>query len=227
MRTIEELVDRAEPAIRLVHEWIAEAANTVEELPCDRALGERNLLALQVTTRSPMGAIAHETGGLLVDHGWLRLLGAGCARLPRGLADWNGLVAEPPKLRLDGAMLVGDDVVGGFFALNGGGFEGPAGNVFYLAPDTLAWEDLERGYSDWVYWTFNGELDLFYENARWPGWIEEVAALDGDQGLSIAPFLWAQGPPVQERSRRPVPIEELWDLHALELPSQLAQSLSK
>lgn len=223
MRILEELIDRAEPAILLVREWIAEATNAVEVLPCDPALGEKNLLALQVTTRSPLGAIAHETGGLLVDQGWLRILGAGCSRLPRGLADWNGLVGDPAILRLDGAMLVGDDAVGGFFALNGGGLEGPRGNVFYLAPDTLAWEDLDRGYSDWVCWAFSGDLGRFYENARWPGWAEDVAALDGDRAFSIYPFLWAKGPPVQERSRRPVPIEELWHLHAFELPRQLGR----
>jgi len=36
------------------------------------------LVAVQVTTRSPMGAIIYETGGILVDHGWIRILGSGC-----------------------------------------------------------------------------------------------------------------------------------------------------
>ena len=100
MRSVEELINREEPAIQLVREWIAEATNQVDLLPCEKALGESTLLALQATTRSPMGAVAYETGGLLVDRGWLRILGAGCSRLPRGLADWNGLGGDPDKVRI-------------------------------------------------------------------------------------------------------------------------------
>ena len=33
-------------------------------------------------------------------------------------------------------LLVADDVLGGFFAINGGTFCGKAGNVFYYAPDS-------------------------------------------------------------------------------------------
>ena len=211
MRTLEELVCIDEPAMPLVREWVAAASNPVELLPCEGAQGERTLLALQVTTHSPMGAIAHGAGGLLVDGGWLRILGAGCPRLPRGLADWNGL-AEGATPRLAGALLIGDDAVGGFFALNGGGLEGPVGQVCYLAPDTLRWERLDFGCSEWLDWACTGDLDRFYERLRWPGWRGEVAALDGARALSVYPFLWAAGPPIAERSRRPVPIDELWRL---------------
>lgn len=218
-RTLVELVDTKEPGIDLVRQWFAEASNDVELLSCSREDGELTLLALQVTTRSPLGAVAYETGGLLIDHGWLRILGAGCPRLPRGLADWNGL--DSGDRRLPGALLVGDDAVGGFFAVNGDGLPGPAGNVFYLAPDTLEWEDLELGYSAWLRWTLSGDLAGFYESFRWDGWRGEVSELSGDRAFSIIPFLFTEGPPVGERSRRPVPIEELWGLYAIELPRQL------
>ena len=33
-------------------------------------------------------------------------------------------------------LLVADDVLGGFFAINGGAFDGKAGNIFYYAPDS-------------------------------------------------------------------------------------------
>jgi hypothetical protein len=218
VRPLEDLVDEREPGLPVVRDWIAAASNPVEILPCARADGERTLLALQVSTRSPLGAIAYGTGGLFVDRGWLRILGAGCPRLRRGLADWNGPGGGAP--RLAGAMLVADDAVGGFFAVNGGALAGPPGSVFYLAPDTLAWEDLGRSYSEWLCWTFTGDLARFYENARWPTWADEVAGLDGDRAISIYPFLCAKGPPLAARSRRAVPVEELWRL-ALELQAKL------
>lgn len=60
------------------------------------------------------------SGGLLVDHGWFRVLGGGCTQLP-DLAAGNDLGppaagAEPPPL-----LTAAFDVPGGRFAVNGGG----------------------------------------------------------------------------------------------------------
>jgi hypothetical protein len=221
LRTLDELVNREDPGIDMIRSWLGEASHPVELLPCDRTAGERALLALQVTTRSPMGALAYESGGLLVDHGWLRVLGAGCPRLPRSLPDWNRIAGDAKPPRLPGTVLIADDVVGGFFAVNAGGLPGTQGNVFYLAPDTLEWEDVDLGYSGWMKWACTGNLAQFYENARWPGWEHDVAQIGGNQGISIQPFLFTDGPPVADRSRRAIPIDELWGLHAIELPRQL------
>ncbi len=142
-----------ERGIEVVRRWAEEAVRPVELLACTPERGKSTLEALNVTERSPLGGIAGRTGGILVDSGWLRILGAGSERLARGLAEWNGLGG---RLRLGGALLVGDDAVGGFFALNGGALPGGVGNIFYLAPDTLEWEDLEVRYSGWVKWAFTG-----------------------------------------------------------------------
>ena len=124
--------------------------------------------------------------------------------------------------RLPGAFLVADDVLGGFFALNGGAFQGPSGNVFYLAPDSLTWQDLGRGYTDFIDFVFVGDLAKFYDGQRWHGWEDEVAKLAGDRGFHFYPFLCTQcDGGIEARSRRDVPIEELWGLHAVDLPHQL------
>jgi hypothetical protein len=205
-RSLDELINTQEPGLDFVRELIAEATNSVEILPCAPADGARTLLAMQVTTRSPMGAIAHGTGGLLVDHGWVRVLGAGCPRLPRDLATWNRI--DQTERRLPGALLVGDDAIGGFFALNGGALPGPLGNLHYFAPDSLEWEDMGDSYSGWLQLLFEGDLGALSE--RWPGWAVDSDALAGDRAFSIAPPLWAQGPPIGERDRRAVPVDELW-----------------
>src|SRR5262245_46416472 len=64
-RGIEELINLEEPGIALVRRWAAQAPHSVVFLPVNLAAGERNLLSLQVTTRSPLGAIAYGTGGIL------------------------------------------------------------------------------------------------------------------------------------------------------------------
>jgi hypothetical protein len=112
-RALEQLIDSDQPGITVVRSWVAGAKNPVEALQVERGAGERALLALQVTSRSPMGAIALETGGILIDHGWVRVLGGGDARLARTIQGWNGLAAARPAERLPGAVLVADDAVGG------------------------------------------------------------------------------------------------------------------
>lgn len=212
-----------DPAWPLVRRWIDKASNRVEVLEAREPQRSKALEALQVTTRSPMGAIVYETGGLLIDGGWLRVLGSGHPRLPRTLPDWNKDRtwqddAAPPPL-----LIVTDDVIGGSFAINGGGLPGPPGHVHYFAPDSLEWESLERGYADFLSWTLSGDLGSFYEGKRWPGWPEDVERLSGDRAFSVYPFLWAKGPPVAERSRREVPMAELFELQ-LQMARQFSES---
>lgn len=211
MPGLDELINRDDPGWPVVQHWIAEAANGVEVLPTSRMDGEQTLLFLQITTRSPLGAIAYETGGLLVDHGWLRVLGAGCERMRGSLRTWNGVSPDALPNPMDGALLVAHDVTGGFFALNGGAF-GDAHSVFYFAPDSLAWEDLGLSYSALLQWAFSGDLAKFYSTVRWPGWQYDVERMTGDQGISFWPMLWAKADSLAERSRRIVPMPELWSL---------------
>jgi Protein of unknown function DUF2625 len=44
------------------------------------------------------------------------------------------------------------------------------------AKHAMSREDLGYRYSDWLRWACTGDLEKFYENARWPGWDKEVAA---------------------------------------------------
>jgi hypothetical protein len=211
VRTLEELIDHDDPSLPLIEEWVEDASSTVEMLPAERVPAEATLHALQVTTRSALGGLAYHTGGILVDDGWLRILGGGSPRMPRTLASWNQI--GEPKVRFPGAMLVGDDVLGGFFAIDGGAFGGKPGHVWYLAPDTLDWECLDRGHTDWLHWALTADIADFYDTMRWPGWEAEVAALAPTHAIHVVPPLWAEGPPIGERSRRAVPVEELWNLH--------------
>ena len=76
-----------------------------------------------------LGALALNSGGMLGDHGWVRLLGGGSGRLP-DLATVSGpgpQAASAPPL----SLTVGFDVLGGRFAVNGGGLPGQPGEVCY------------------------------------------------------------------------------------------------
>lgn len=223
MRTLTELVDTVDPGWPLVLEWLTQAAVSVEVLPADPQQADQVLLEAQITTRSPMGAIIHATGGLLIDDGWLRVLGSGHSRLQRTLSSWNAMTSPMKEQRLPGACLFADDVIGGFFALNGGAFDAQPGHVQYFAPDTLNWENLKMSFSQFLVWAVKENLTRFYESFRWQGWQEEAREMSGDKGFSIYPFLWAEGPPVAERSKKAAPSEELWRMQ-MEMREQMTKA---
>lgn len=204
-RPLAALIDTQDPGWPLVQEWIAAAKNKVQVLPKTAARADSTLLTAQVTTRSPMGAVVYETGGILVDNGWLRILGSGSPGLNRDLMGWN-------KNKQQGLLLVADDALGGFFALNGGAFgQATLGKIYYLAPENLEWQPLEKGYSDFLVFCFSSDLNKFYDKLRWKNWQQEIAQLNGNQGISFYPFLFTkEGKNLNKALRKPVPIQELW-----------------
>jgi len=205
MKTLRDLIETSEPAWPLVLKWMRDASRPVEALPPSRPANEDVLVALQVTVRSPMGAIVYESGGVLVDHGWLRILGSGHARLSRSLSAWNAG-------REQSFLLVADDVVGGFFAVDGGGLGIRPGQVAYWAPDTLRWEGLDMSFSDFVQWTMSKDLASFYELYRGPDWERRIKAISGDQAFLIYPLPIMKGPAYHVREWRVVPVAELYGL---------------
>ena len=200
MRPLEELLDTSDPAITELRATFAQADRSVEVLPPST---ERDavLLALQVSTRSALGAIAHETGGVLVDHGWIRILGSGSERLPRRIDQWN-------QGRGQGFLLVADDVLGGFFAINGGALGDDAGSMYYWPADTLQWEAMEIGYSSFLEWVVSDGVLQFYEGFRWAGWEADVQALSGEQCFNFYPPLWSAEGNVNNSARKPVSVAE-------------------
>lgn len=211
MRKLTELINLNEPAWPIVQDWLKRARNQHRVLPVDKPRAEQALLALQVTTRSPMGAIVLETGGIWFDHGWLRVLGGGCAEFPYDLAAWNGLPGRRGPTMLDGALVVAWDVAGGFFAINGGMFDGNKGDVHYFAPDTLEWSNLGVGYSGLLQWAVSCNLDEFYADVRWPNWKRDIEELSGSQSLCFVPPLYTEeAKQVTCCYHRPAAVEDQW-----------------
>jgi hypothetical protein len=211
MKNLDQLINREDPGWPVVLNWMKVAKNGVEVLPRETQAAADALLETQVSTRSPMGAIVYESGGILIDGGWIRILGSGHERLPRSLPDWNRNKAFDAQGEALGLYLIADDAVGGFFALNGGGLGDDTGKVYYLAPDNLEWEPLDLSYSDFLIFCFSGDLAGFYKGLRWKGWKKDLSTLKGDEGFSFFPHLWTrEGKSIDLLSRRALPIEELY-----------------
>lgn len=202
MKTIEQLTATDDPAIHLVREWARACTHPCEILPpsSERA---KVLEDVQVSTHSILGAVAYETGGILLDHGWLRLLGSGHPKLTRTLPGWN-------QGRSDGLFLVADDAVGGFFAMNGGRLGQDLGSMYYFAPDSLRWEAMEMTYSQFVMWAMSEKIQEYYQSARWSFWEQAVDTLHGDRTYFFYPPLWTQEGSVTTSQRGEIPVQESW-----------------
>ena len=176
---------------------LATAPYPVEVLPADPERAAVCLRELGISTRSWLGAVAATSGGLTIDHGWLRVLGSGHDGLPG--------VAVPEE----GPPIVGYDVMGGQFVWASAG-PGASPTVHYFGPEDLTWDDLELGYADWLNAMIGGALTRFYQGLRWPGWESEVATLALDQGINTFPPPWTvEGKDLATVSRKAIPLAEL------------------
>lgn len=144
MRTFEELVASDDPVWPAIQEAIAAAVHPVTIVPGVQSVREATLTQLQVSTRSGLGALALQTGGLLVDHGWLRLLGGG--EPPLNLAVANRL--EVPPDGPPGALLVAFDILGGRDAINGGVLPGSAARC--VTSPRMCWLGGRCRWATWI-----------------------------------------------------------------------------
>jgi hypothetical protein len=188
-------------------------------VPVEQAMAV--LYRLQVTARSALGALALNCGGLLIDHGWLRVLGGGGVGLS-DLATVNDLVDPAQSQGPPPLLTVAFDVLGGRFAIDGGGLGVQPGQVCYWGPDTLEWNGLGVGHSDFVAWALTDGPTEFYADLRWRNWSDEVDHLSPSEGISVYPPLFtAEAQPIDDTSRRAIPFDELLRGHQ-DMAAQLA-----
>lgn len=211
VRSVDQLVVAHDSAWPDVLRLVKDARVPVLVLPADPSRAEEVLNRLQVSVGTCLGAIAHRCGGMIIDHGWLRLLGAGFEELPsiatvNNLPEPNGDAALP-------ALVVALDVVGGQYAIDGGGlFESP-GTMCYFAPDTLAWETLRMSYCDFVAAALTGDLAELWFEQRWLGWETEVSALPLGQGITSSPPMYGRRYRRERVTRTAIAYGELVGLH--------------
>lgn len=214
MRHIEELINEKDSGWTLVTEWIKSAKNKVEILSVDKQKAKDALYKTQVTTRSPMGSIVYETGGILIDNGWIRILGSGNVKLNRSLPDWNLGKSFKEFGQASSFLLIADDAIGGFFLLNGGGLGKDLGKIYYFAPDSLEFEPLNITYTEFLNFCFNNNLEEFYKGYRWKTWKEDIAKLSCDRVFSFVPYLWTkEGKDIEKTSKKDIAIEEQYSLN--------------
>ena len=209
MKQAEDLINNPEQVWPIMQHWIDSAKNKVEVLPCTKENAIRSVYLSQITTGSTLGAIIFHTGGILVDHGWLRILGAGCNKMKRSIPEWNKGKSFENDGNIPDFWLVADDAVGGYFAINGGALGTDTNKVYYLSPETLVWESLDLTYTEFINFSFNGDLKTFYGSLRWTNWERDVKKLHPDMVYHFYPYLWtSEGKVIEKNKRNVIPVGE-------------------
>src|SRR6478735_7465486 len=121
----------------LVNEWVGSAKNKVILLPVFKSQAKENISKIQVTTKSPMGAIIYNSGGVVIEDGWIRIIGSGSDKMNRQFYNWNLDAGIFRKENSFSSLFIADDIVGGYFVLNGGALGNDLGKIYYFSPDSL------------------------------------------------------------------------------------------
>jgi len=216
IKTVDELINYADPGWKNVKKMIDSAVNKVDIMAVDTNAAREAIYQLQVEANpnSPLGGIVYSTGGLLVEGGWLRVLGSGSNKLTRSVSAWNkGKTFDNPG-ETGPYLLIADDALGGFFAINNGGLGSDRGRVYYLCPWTLQWDRLDMSYTDFLRFCFEGDFEEFYKPYMSKNWKYDVATLTADKCYNYTPPLWSkEGQKFTKSVRKHIPIEEQYNLN--------------
>ncbi len=213
-KSLDELINVNDSAINLINDWAKKATVKVEILENDKSSAAKNLLWAQVSTRSSMGAIIYETGGIVIENGLLRIYGSGCQKLNRSIMDWNSGRAvfenNIPKY-----ILIADDIFGGFYAINGGFFSNETlSKIYYFSPDTLQWENLNINYSDFILFSFSTKINQFLNAFKWETFDTNFNQSNYNQAFSFYPFLFTiEGKNIEKVDKKLVSVDEIWKLY--------------
>jgi hypothetical protein len=191
------------------------AKNKVEILARDSARASRALYQCQLSTNTLLGSVIYNCGGILIDEGWIRILGSGSARLGRTVPEWNKEKLGVMRNEEAFYLLVADDVLGGLFAIKSAAIEEleTVGQVFYYGPNSLTWQPTGLSYSSFISYCFSGNLKDFYDGFRWKGWEEDVRAMDCSHVISCYPMLWTREGLQLKANRKLLAIQAQWNFY--------------
>lgn len=188
--------------IEKIIESIKHSYKKVEILPLEENVLREVSNNFTIKEDSLFGTIVLNTGGIIIGN-WIRIYGSGKLNIYQ----------KNMKFPYNN-LLVGEDILGGLFALLDNG------NVGYFAPDTLMWEDNDLSYSEFIDLALHGDTDTYYKDYRWNTWENDVENMDVNNGVLFYPFLWSESDDFEKRVRKEIPMEEIIQLQ-FDMESQL------
>ena len=174
--------------------YFEESETKITVLPNDNNKAHETKTVFQFDEETPLGTIVLQTGGIIFDQ-WVRVYGSGeidFSQKNRSLSPY-------------GKIIVAEDVAGGLFGIDEDNM------IFYFAPDSLEWEELEISYPKLIQgFTEGGEgIEKFFKSFRWEGWQEDTKDIKNNEGILYTPFLWTKEASIEGFPHKIVPIDEV------------------
>ncbi|MGB7604159.1 MAG: DUF2625 family protein [Lutisporaceae bacterium] len=167
---------------------------------------DNNILKkLDINENSVLGQIIANTSGIIVDN-YIRVFANGDGINFQNIYTYN---RELEKYFGNKILIVADDIWGGLYAINNGGFSEEQGKIWYFAPDTLKWDNLELSYPEFIAWISSNNLNEFYNSYKWVGFQKDIAEIKYNQGILIYPFLWSSECNIDDAEKKVVSFNEL------------------
>lgn len=191
-------------------EMFENSPSQIKRIDGDISVGSKIVKELNINDRTTLATMILCASGITVNK-CIRILAQGNDDLP-SISKVNRVCEGKPS-KISGFLIVATDIFGGLFAMNVEETNGEVGNIFYFAPDTLEWKSLDMKYSQFLYWTVNGNTVEFYETMKWSDWEKYADEAGFDQGILIYPFLSSKEIEIESASKKIVPLEELININ--------------
>lgn len=187
-------------------EMLLHGKNHVVIYPADERRADENAKFYQADISSNFGLMIIESGGVIAD-GVVRLLGSNTNPDLRDIRSFND------KHGGEGIVILGDDIFGGVFALNAGGFPEDPGKIFYFAPDCCDWESTGLKLSGLFAWLKDGDLPGFYGQFSNEEYEQLKSMKVGfNKVLHILPPQWSAEFKTEKHDVRPISVGEYYDM---------------
>ncbi len=158
---------------------------------------------LQIQEESTIGQLLLHVKSMTIN-GYLRIL-------TKDIVDVN---AKVKKIYPGNKLVVATDIFGGIFAINNCDFDEEKDTIWYFAPDTLQWEDLNIDYTNFIKWALSDNLVKFYSSFLWKSSEDIIQQLNDGDAVLIYPFLWSNECDIETATKKIVPYIELVELNA-------------
>lgn len=158
---------------------------------------------LQIDEFSSFGQVILHVNRMVIN-GYLRIFGEHILEINRKVKNvYHG-----------NKIVIATDVFGGIFAINNGDFCGNRASIWYFAPDTLEWEDLNIDYTHFLQWVCSEDFNTFYSSFLWSTADDIIRIISDDEAVLVYPFLWSNECNIETASKKILPFDELLSLNA-------------
>ena len=188
-----------------IYDLISDSSKEICVFDGNESTGYAELKKMNLIRKSTLGAIGTFSSGISIDN-WIIIMGQENL-IHKGILSYQSYQKE--NVTMKSMTIVGQDVVGGIFAINIGKYPEGLKKVWYFAPDNLQWECMDMNYAEFVVWAIQGNTDEFYSSMRWNGWKEDCSKVGFDEMILIYPFLWSKECNLETASKTIVSSDEL------------------